>query len=169
MRRATSASEIVKRARSIGAASGWFLSRRRSQARELKPVEPQRRLQERLEKPLALRWVEPRPASIVASNRSTRRISRAFEKRSAKETTKTKIANMLKGRRRAVPAGTHFLSRTRTTDHRGGGSFGQASRVSRHHRDTVRAINDGASAFEAKAGYPRTHKPFPISFAASTN
>jgi hypothetical protein len=29
---------------------------------QLKPVEPQRRLQERLEKPLALRCVEPRPA-----------------------------------------------------------------------------------------------------------
>ena len=41
--------------------------------------------------------------------------------------------------------------------------------ASRHHRDTVRAINDEASAFEGKAGYPRTHKPFPISFAASTN
>ena len=45
---------------------------------ELKPVKPQRRLQARLEKPLGLSRAQP---CIVASNRSTRRISRAFEKR----------------------------------------------------------------------------------------
>jgi hypothetical protein len=44
---------------------------------QLKPVEPQRCRQERLEKPLALRCVEPPQACIVASKRSLRRISRA--------------------------------------------------------------------------------------------
>ena len=47
---------------------------------KLKPVEPQRSLQARLEKPLALLRVSRAQPCIVASNRSTRRISRAFEK-----------------------------------------------------------------------------------------
>jgi hypothetical protein len=43
---------------------------------QLKPVEPQRRLHERLENPLALRCVEPlSQPSIIAVNKSTRRIS----------------------------------------------------------------------------------------------
>jgi hypothetical protein len=48
---------------------GWIDSRERrilepppKPSSQLKPIEPQRRLQERLEKPLALRRVEPRPA-----------------------------------------------------------------------------------------------------------
>jgi hypothetical protein len=51
---------------------------------EFKPVEPQRRLQARPEKPLALRPVELRPA-IVVSYRSMRRMSRSFEKRIEQE------------------------------------------------------------------------------------
>jgi hypothetical protein len=51
----------VKRAGSIRA-SGGFLSRPPQPSPQLEPVEPQRRLHERREKPVALRCVEARPA-----------------------------------------------------------------------------------------------------------
>jgi hypothetical protein len=57
-----SASANMKRAGSIGAASGAVLTRRRSQARNSRRSSRNGCLQARLEKPLALRWVEPRPA-----------------------------------------------------------------------------------------------------------
>jgi hypothetical protein len=46
---------------------------------QLKTVQPERRLQARLEESLALRWVSRAQPCIVASNRSTRRISHALK------------------------------------------------------------------------------------------
>ena len=53
----------------------WILQPPPKPSSQLEPVEPQRPLHERLEKPVALSRVEPR---IVASVNSTRRISRAL-------------------------------------------------------------------------------------------
>jgi hypothetical protein len=72
---------------------------------------------------------------IVASNRSTRRISRAFEKRdSAKDTQKTKIANMRKGCGRAVPPLFYQPQRTRETD----GAHKKKGRLRCHKRPKSR-------------------------------
>jgi hypothetical protein len=54
-----SASEIAKRLRSAG--ERGFVDPPQEPSAEFLPVKPQRRLQARLEKPIALRWVEPRP------------------------------------------------------------------------------------------------------------
>ena len=68
---------------------------------------------------------------------------------------------MLKGSGRAVPVGIHAIRRTLPTtlgrvdiEGRRLGTVTASRRASRHHRDTVQAINDGKSAFEAKALSP---------------
>ena len=111
-----SASEIAKRAGSIGAASGEFCSRRRSQARSSRPSSRSaafRNASKNRSRCAASSRAQP---SIVASVRSVRRISRAYKWNSANENGKTEIPNMLKWCRRADPALTHALGRTQTTD-----------------------------------------------------
>ncbi len=87
---------------------------------ELKPVEPQRRRDERLEKLVALLRVKaaPSPASWPQPDqRAAFRVPYGKADR-AKETTKTKIANMRKGRGRADPAEGPELQGTRRPDRR---------------------------------------------------
>ena len=103
-RRAMSASEIVKRAGSIGAASGGFWSRRRSQARSSSRSSRSAAFRNASKNRWRCAASSRAQPCIVASVRSMRRISRALKRNSAKENRKTKNANMLKWCGRAVPA-----------------------------------------------------------------
>ena len=79
--KAMSRSEIAKAAGLIGAASGAVLTRRRKPSAELKPVEPQRRLQPSLKNRSRCCGFSFDQPYIVASTRSMRRICVPFEKR----------------------------------------------------------------------------------------
>jgi hypothetical protein len=87
---------------------------------QLKPVEPQRRLRERLEKPLALRCVEPRPAFHHSLNQINAPHLVNLKRNSAKENRKSKIPNTLEACGHAVPAFFFEPQRTQKSDDGGG-------------------------------------------------
>jgi hypothetical protein len=128
---------------------------------ELKPVKPQRRLQARLEKPLALLRVEPRPAFQSCRNQiNASHLASLWKVRLSKRNHENKYPKYSQGSRsRALgrppkdPA-----DRLRRAAIVGGppsrDGHRPRSRASRRHRYIVRAINDGVSAFGAKADIP---------------
>ena len=96
MSSAMSVFEIAKEAGSIGAASGGSPTRQPEPTAKLRPAEPQRRLQARLEEPLALRRVEPCPSLHRALEQIGAPHLATFQnENSANEPQKSKLANML--------------------------------------------------------------------------
>jgi hypothetical protein len=116
--KAISASEIAKLAGSIGTASGGIgaAAEAKLAAQACRAAAPPSRTP-RKTAGAARRRASP---SLASSPRSDQ-CAAYRELNSAKKNGKTKNANMLKLCRRAVPALTHALGRTRTTDHRFGG------------------------------------------------
>ena len=117
---ATMSSEIAKAGRSPGAAGRRLTNPPQKPSAKLKRAKPQRRLQARPEKPLALCRVEPRPSQHRGLNTDRRAACRVPLKSglSKKQKPKTENPQYPEGPRSRGPPGSWRAQRDPATDHR---------------------------------------------------